>query len=101
MRSTDLDLQPTLVGPTITLRPLRRDDFAAAVDFVGWYLHQTERRLGIPKDDAFHQYLAYHEGHRGYRERSHHNKPWLAEVAAKVETYAQRYREQLATCVDD
>jgi hypothetical protein len=79
----------------------RRNDFAAAIDFVGWYLHQTERRLGIPKGDAYRQYLAYHEGHRGYRERSHHNKPWLLEVAGKVEAYAQRYREQLAKCTND
>ena len=79
----------------------RRDDFAAAVDFVGWYLHQTERRLGIPKGDAYRQYLVYHEGHRGYRKRSHHNKPWLLGVAAKVEVYARRYREQLAECSND
>jgi hypothetical protein len=79
----------------------RRDDFAASIDFVGWYLHQTERRLGIPQGDAYRQYLAYHEGHRGYRERSHHNKPWLLGVAGKVEAYARRYQQQLRECPDD
>lgn len=79
----------------------RRDDFAAAVDFVGWYLDQTERGLGISKSDAYAQYLVYHEGRRGYREASHLDKPWLLEVAAKVHEYAARYRVQLRTCLAD
>lgn len=82
-------------------RDARRDDFAAAVDFVGWYLDQTERRLGIAKEDVYHQYLVYHEGHRGFREASHHAKPWLLEVAGKVEGYAARYRDQLMACSTD
>ena len=44
----------------------RRDQFADAIDFIGWYVDRSERMNGIPKGDAYNQYLAYHEGHRGF-----------------------------------
>jgi hypothetical protein len=47
-----------------------RDDFAAAINFVGWYTSMTQRTLGISKWDAYNQYLAYHEGHGGYSARA-------------------------------
>jgi hypothetical protein len=76
----------------------RREDFAAAVDFVGWYAHHSYTRLGIDKSDAFNQYLAYHEGHQGFRQQSHQEKPWLLGVAQKVQEYAERYKQQLRRC---
>lgn len=75
-----------------------RDDFRSAVDFVGWYAHQTYIRLGIEKSDAYNQYLAYHEGHQGFRQNNHQDKPWLLGVARKVQGYAERYAEQLRGC---
>jgi len=77
-----------------------RDDFSAAVDFVGWYAHRSYTHLGIDKGDAFNQYLAYHEGHQGFRQQNHQDKPWLLGVARKVQRYAERYAEQLQHCVD-
>ncbi|MDX1480556.1 MAG: hypothetical protein R3315_02715, partial [Woeseiaceae bacterium] len=44
-----------------------RDDFADAIDFVGWYTHLSQRIAGISKWDPYNQYLAYHEGHTGWR----------------------------------
>lgn len=77
-----------------------RDDFADAVDFIGWYVNLTQKKLGISKWDIYKQYLAYHEGHGGYKRRTYNKKPWLVEVAKKVEKRAQNYRAQLATCRD-
>ena len=44
-----------------------RDDFSDAVDFVGWYMTRTAEANGASMTDAYTQYLAYHEGHTGYR----------------------------------
>ena len=75
-----------------------RDDFADATDFVGWYLHQSRQALGIPTDDAYRQYLAYHEGARGYARGSHRQKPALIGLARKVAQTAGRYDAQLRGC---
>jgi len=58
----------------------------------------SHRMLGISKWDAYNQYLAYHEGHGGYKRRTYLKKPWLVKVARKVEARAKRYRAQLARC---
>jgi len=83
----------------LAMRPdARRDRFADAVDFVGWYGDVIERAAGVPKDDPFNLYLAYHEGPAGFRRRSFDAKPWLLGVARKVEQRADSYRRQHATC---
>jgi hypothetical protein len=79
-------------------RRAKRDDIADATDFMGWYMDQSARSLGISKDDAEAQYLAYHEGRTGYSSQSYLNKPWLVEVAAKVGARSEMYRGQLAYC---
>lgn len=78
-----------------------RDDFADAIDFVGWYTHRTQRELGLSKWDAYGQYLAYHEGRGGYRRGSYNGKPWLKKVANKVKNRAATYNRQLKSCKDD
>lgn len=78
-----------------------RDDFDDAVDFIGWYGDRTHRELGISKWDAYHQYLAYHEGHGGYARKSYIGKDWLIEAARKVEANARRYNRQLAVCEEE
>jgi hypothetical protein len=75
-----------------------RDDFADAIDFIGWYNRTSNRRTGIGKNDAYHLYLAYHEGHGGFERRSFRNKEWLKRVAKKVSSRSQQYRNQLAIC---
>ena len=79
-------------------RRAKRDDIGDATDFMGWYMDESARSLGISKDDAEAQYLAYHEGRTGYASQSYESKPWLVEVAAAVEGRSQMYREQLASC---
>lgn len=75
-----------------------RDDYGDAVDFMGWYSSVSQRTLGISKWDAFNQYLAYHEGHTGYKKKTYKKKPWLVNVAKKVESYATTYAAQLSGC---
>lgn len=78
-----------------------RDRFADAADFIGWYSTISQRTLGISKWDAYNQYLAYHEGHGGFKRRTYNNKQWLIGVARKVEGYSKTYAAQLAACEDD
>ncbi len=79
-------------------RGARRDDISDAADFMGWYMDESSRELGISKYDAQSQYLAYHEGRNGFRNQSYLGKPWLVDVAARVGSRAEMYRGQLASC---
>jgi hypothetical protein len=78
-----------------------RDDFGDSIDFVGWYNHQTYRRNGVKKTDAYHLYLAYHEGQGGFKRRSFKNKQWLKGVSKKVSRQSARYTKQLNGCEKD
>jgi hypothetical protein len=77
-----------------------RDDFGDAIDFIGWYNHQSYKRSGIPKTDANRLYLAYHEGHGGYNRKTYRKKQWLVAVAKKVNRRAATYSQQLRGCED-
>src|SRR5690606_37812855 len=79
-------------------RGAQRDDIEDATDFMGWYMDQSAKRLGIPKRDARAQYLAYHEGHTGYARGSYNNKAWLVRVAGEVGARSEIYAAQLANC---
>ncbi|MEX0284187.1 MAG: lytic transglycosylase [Paracoccaceae bacterium] len=79
-------------------RSAKRDRIEDATDFMGWYFNESRKRNGIALDDARNQYLAYHEGHSGYRRGSYNSKSWLLRVASGVDTRASLYQSQLATC---
>lgn len=79
-------------------RRAKRDDISDATDFMGWYMDQSNKSLGISKTDAENQYLAYHEGRTGFARQSYLGKPWLVEVAARVGRRSEMYREQLLYC---
>jgi len=76
----------------------RRTNIRDATDFMGWYMNETKRRNGVPLYDARNQYLAYHEGHTGYARGSYNRKPWLINVADRVQRRANTYQSQLQTC---
>ena len=78
-----------------------RDEFDDAIDFVGWYHDRSAKKLGIPRDDTYKLYLAYHEGHGGYSRGTFKKKQWLVDVAKKVDGRAKTYGTQLAKCRDD
>lgn len=75
-----------------------RDDFADAIDFMGWFIHKTKQTNKVATSDAYGQYLNYHEGWGGYRRGSYHKKAWLKQAARKVQQRATMYQRQLASC---
>lgn len=75
-----------------------RDDFADAIDFIGWYNHISRKQCGIDPNDAYHLYLAYHEGHGGFNRRSFKDKAELKAVAKKVSARNRMYTRQLNVC---
>lgn len=81
-----------------TGKALSRDDFASASDFIGWYANQAYQFAHIEPNDAYNLYLAYHEGLGGYHAHSYWHKPWLMEIAHRVESHALMYADQLQQC---
>ena len=82
-------------------RGSRRDRIDDATDFMGWYMDESEDKLGISKWDARAQYLAYHEGRSGYANQSYEQKSWLMDVANRVGDRAAVYHAQLQACGKD
>ncbi|MFV8836211.1 lysozyme-like domain containing protein [Aquisalimonas sp.] len=76
----------------------RRTNMRHALDFVGWYNQNTQDRLGISKNNPRHLYLAYHEGHAGYRRRNWEHNDTLDRAANRVERTAIQYEQQLQAC---
>ena len=75
-----------------------RTNFSDSVDFIGWYARQTNVKLGISKSDVYNQYLAYHQGHKGYSSGLYKNKPALLKVAKTTAQNAKRFNNQLRNC---
>ena len=73
-----------------------RTRFKDSVDFIGWYTNITEKILKIPKNDAFKQYVAYHEGWGNYKNYKKNQKNIL--LAKKVENQSKKYKTQLNNC---
>lgn len=79
-------------------RSAKRDRIKDASDFMGWYMNQSRDRNGIALTDARNQYLAYHEGHSGFRRATYNSKGWLVAVSGKVDARSQMYEQQIAGC---
>ena len=77
-----------------------RISFKDSVDFVGFYLDQANKELGIPRKDTYNLYLSYHEGLNGFRKKTFTKKPTLLKTARKVEKQAQTYNSQLSQCMN-
>ncbi|MGR3983682.1 MAG: hypothetical protein OD817_00255 [Gammaproteobacteria bacterium] len=76
----------------------QRDSFKDAIDFIGWYLALSRRRLRIRADDAYRHYLAYYQGWGGYERGGHKRNRWLRGAATRVSKQAARYRAQMKRC---
>ncbi len=79
-------------------RSAKRDRIRDASDFMGWYMNVSRDRNGIALTDARNQYLAYHEGHTGFRKGTHNRKSWLVAVSGKVAARSEMYRDQISGC---
>lgn len=78
-----------------------RSDMEDALDFIGWYNNKSNKLLGISKWNPKHLYLAYHEGHTGYRRGTYKSKPKLLKIAKRVDYTAREYGAQLRRCEDE
>ena len=73
-----------------------RTRFKDSVDFIGWYTSKTEKILKVSKQDAFKQYIAYHEGWGNYKNYKNNKK--VINLAKRVEKQASTYKKQLSDC---
>ena len=73
-----------------------RSRFKDSVDFIGWYKNKTEKILKVSKNDAFKQYVAYHEGWGGFKNYKDNKK--IINLAKKVEKQSNIYKKQLSKC---
>ena len=73
-----------------------RTRFKDSVDFIGWYTNKTEKILNVSKNDAFKQYIAYHEGCGNYKNYKNNKK--VIGLANKVENQSNIYKKQLSNC---
>ena len=73
-----------------------RARFKDSVDFIGWYTNKTNSILKIPIQDAFKQYIAYHEGWGNYKNYKKNAK--VVSLAKRVEQQTNKYRKQLTDC---
>ena len=67
-----------------------------SVDFIGWYIHKTNKILRISKKDPYRQYLAYYKGWGDYKNYSKDKKAII--YAKSVKDMANKYRKQLTLC---
>jgi hypothetical protein len=79
----------------------RRDLFGDSIDFIGWYSNNSYQRCNIKQGDAYHLYLAYHDGHTGFNRRTYQKKEWLTGVARQVRKQADQYARQYDQCKTD
>ena len=73
-----------------------RTRFKDSVDFIGWYTTKTEKILKVSKQDAFKQYVAYHEGWGNYKNYKSNKK--VINLAKRVEKQSNIYKKQLSDC---
>ena len=73
-----------------------RTRFKDSVDFIGWYTNKTAKILKVPKNDAFKQYIAYHEGWGNFKNFKDNKK--VIYLAKRVEKQSNIYKQQLSEC---
>lgn len=79
-------------------RSASRTDFSDSTDFIGWYVSQTNKKLKIPKSNVYKQYLAYHQGHAGYRSGRYKSSQAIMNVAQRTANTAIKFEKQLKSC---
>ncbi len=73
-----------------------RTRYKDSVDFIGWYTNKTYKILKISKNDAFRQYIAYHEGWGNYKNYKQNQK--VIQLAKRVKNLSDSYNSQLKKC---
>jgi len=75
-----------------------RNNFADAVNFVGWYHKESHDRNGIALNDPYNLYLAYYFGHGAYARGDWKNNAKMQNVARGAAEMAYSYSAQLQAC---
>jgi hypothetical protein len=76
-----------------------RKNFKDSADFIGWYASKGYYQ-GFDRLDARSLYLAYHEGYGGFKKKSYRKKPWLINVADRVQIRSTKYQQQYWGCAE-
>ncbi len=78
----------------------KRDSFKDATDFIGWYNNKSNIKNNIGFNDPKNLYLAYHEGWRGYKNKSFNKKgkEFLNGAVKNVSIWSEKYKHQLVDC---
>lgn len=76
----------------------QRSSFASAIDFVGWYYAKSAALLNIPRDDAYHLYLAYYLGWNAYQFGAWRDNPRVQRYALDAAKMTADYASQLQQC---
>ena len=79
-------------------RFVQRDDFADALDFIGWYNDRSHKLLKLRKNDAYRLYLAYYNGHTGYSQGRWRKSNTIKGYAKKAAAQASLYKKQMRSC---
>lgn len=74
----------------------RRNNFADALDFVGWYHSKTVSTYGVDPGDTYRLYMAYHEGWTAFGKGS--APASVQSYAQKTDDMARTYAAQLNQC---
>ena len=77
----------------------RRSNFAHSTNFIGWYVDKSSNLLGISKNNAYLQYLAYHQGQAGFKTGAYKSKSGLLKVAKKTAYNKKLFDGQLKKCM--
>jgi len=76
----------------------RRNNFADAAGFIGWYHRQSMRKNGVAADDSYNLYLNYYLGHAGYARGTNRNNATAVRGAQRMQQLASQYDSQLRQC---
>jgi hypothetical protein len=76
----------------------RRNSFADAVDFAGWYHRKSHDTNGIALNDPYNLYLAYHSGQQGYARGSYRGNSEALNGAQRFTKMTYQYAGQLQNC---
>ena len=77
----------------------RRSNFAHSTNFIGWYVDKSNKLLGISRNNAYLQYLAYHQGQAGFKTGAYKTKYGLLKVAKKTANTKNIFDHQLKKCL--
>ena len=78
-----------------------RARFKDSVDFIGWYIHKTNKILRISKKDPYRQYLAYYKGWGDYKNYSKDKKAIIYAKSVKEKSILRNMIRTASEIIDE